>query len=137
MGKYASKGLALQVEISSVYTTITQLTDISFPDGTVGTWKSTSLDSTGPSHEYETDGWVDEGDFSASGFYDPAQATHDEMEDLRATPAKRNWKIVLPSSLGEWAFAGILTKWTPKGSVEAPLTFDMAGKVSGNITYPA
>lgn len=150
MGKYASKGTTIEVSIATVFTTIANVTDLTFPDGTVETWQSTCLDTVGPSHTYAVSGYVDEGDWSATAFYDPSEVTHDYMESLRQlTPEagsdppryERDFRIVLPTLgtlvLGSWAFASILTKWTPKASVGEPLTVDMGGKVTGNITYPA
>lgn len=150
MAKYASKGLSLQLEIATVLTTITQLTGITFPDGTVETYKDSSLDTAGPSHTYNVTGWVDEGDLTATGFYDPSEVSHGALEELRALKGlvdnptnndimKKNWRIVLPTLMGGlfWAFQAILTKATPKGGLEEALMIDIAAKVSGNITYPA
>lgn len=148
MAKYASKGLTLQLAIATVLTSITQITGITFPDGTVGTFQDSSLDTPGPSHTYNATGWVDEGDLTATGFYDPSEATHSALEELRALTdygaggdndaMKKGWAIVLPTLAGggSWGFEGVLTKWTPKGALEEPLMFDLAVKVSGNITYP-
>ncbi len=150
MGKYTSKGTKIEVAIATVYTSVANLTDLTFPDGTVETWRSTCLETPGPSHTYEVTGYVDEGDWSASAFYDPSEVTHAEMASLRALTAEagsdpprydRDWRIVLPTFgttvLGSWSFASILTKWTPKASVGEPLMVDMGGKINGNITYPA
>lgn len=142
--KYGSKGLVLKVAIAGVLTAITQVTNITFPDGTVATWQSTCLETPGASHTHQVTGWVDEGDITFNGFYDPSEATHGYLQTLRqvtgdgGSPERfdRDYEIELPFSLGSWLFAAILTKFTPKGGVEEPLAFDAAAKVTGTITYP-
>lgn len=142
--KFGSKGLILKVAIAGVLTAITQVTTIGFPDGTVSTWDSTCLSSVGPSKEYQVTGYVDEGEVTFAGYYDPSEATHGYLQTLRqvtgdgGSPERfdRDWEIELPAGLGSWLFAAILTKFTPKGGVEEPLAFDASAKVTGNITYP-
>jgi hypothetical protein len=90
--KIKSKGSSLLVDISSTYTAIPQLIDISISGEASTTWASTVLD--GPVHEtHDPTGNTTAPTITANGLYDPDDTTIQNIEALILAPLERNFKV--------------------------------------------
>lgn len=54
--------------------------------------------------------------------------------DFNNDTTVKNWQIVLPSSMGTWSFAAIVTKFSPKNPIDDLQTADITLKISGKPT---
>ena len=136
MTKIASKGTALQLSISAVFTTVAQVTSIDGPDSEVETFDSTSLDS-GVGKETDVTGFVVGGTVSGELFFDPVAATHQALTDVITAPAVSSWKIIWSDAAStEWPFSGVLKKLTPKAALAEGLTASFEIELDGMVTYP-
>lgn len=136
MTKIAPKGAALKLSISAVYTTIAQNREFTGPDAETQTYDATTLDG-GVGMAFKPTGYVNGGTVSGSLLFDPVDSTHQAMTDLLTTPAVASWKCVWSdAALTEWAFTGVLTKFTPKVSLTEGLVADYEIKLDGIPTYP-
>jgi len=95
--KIKSKGTVLAQEISAVYTTIPNLTDISISGEKSETMETSSLDGT-QFHTKAPNGWTAVPTITANGFYDPDDATITAFHALTATPVATNFKITYTDS---------------------------------------
>lgn len=136
MTKRAAKGTVLQLEIATVYTAVSHVGVINGPDAEVQVFDATTLDSDVSMDDGEPTGHTAPGSVSGDGFYDPALAIHEALTDLLAAPAKVDWKIVYPSTLGEIAFTGVLINMTPNANTNEGIKFDYNVKLSSLATYP-
>lgn len=90
--KIKSKGTALLMEISSVYTAIPQLISINISGEASTTYDSTTLD--GPVHmTNDPTGYTTAPTIAAEGFYDPDDAVITAYSDLLAAPVATNFKV--------------------------------------------
>jgi len=136
MTKVASKGTALQLSISAVFTTVVQITNIDGPDSEVQSFDSTSLDS-GVGMEKDVTGFVDGGNVSGECFFDPVAVTHQALTDVITAPAVSSWKIVWSDAAStEWPFSGILKKFTPTAALAEGLKAAFEIELDGMVTYP-
>lgn len=90
--KIKSKGTVLAQEISSVFTTIPSLIDISISGEKSQTMDTTALDGS----QFTTkapNGNTDCATITANGFYDPDDATITAFHALTATPVATNFKV--------------------------------------------
>lgn len=92
MAKIKSKGTALLMSISSVYTAIPQCTDISLSGEASLTADTTTLDG-GAFKTYDANGYVEPCKISANGFYDPDDTVHAAIVALVAAPVATNFKV--------------------------------------------
>lgn len=133
----ASKGTALQQELSMVFTAVAQLTDISRTGAESETFETTTLDTSGAGKTYAATGYSEPGSYDASGFLDPALAGHQALTDLITTPADQNWKVVHAdgaSTEEPFTGAGIGVDWT--ATMNDGLKFSMSIKTDGLPTFP-
>jgi hypothetical protein len=93
MAKIVGKASALRQEISSVYTTIAQLTSIKKAGSKSLTYDSTTLDG-GVAKTYDATGYAEPGTVAFEGFYDPALSGHQSYTDLIETPVATNFRVV-------------------------------------------
>tara|TARA_R110000822_G_scaffold66972_2_gene163416 strand:+ start:1759 stop:2169 length:411 start_codon:yes stop_codon:yes gene_type:complete len=90
--KVKSKGTALLMEISAVYTAIPQLLSISISGEATTTYDSTTLD--GPVHmTNDITGYTTAPSISAEGFYDPDDTVITAYAALLAAPVATNFKV--------------------------------------------
>lgn len=137
MARLKGKGSQLQLEIASVFTTIAQLTSIDGPEAEIEDADASALDTSGAGKEYDPTGWVEPGECSSEGLFDPALATHKALTALITTPAKKNWKLNFSDSgPSVWPFAGFLKKLGPKIEMGDLVRFSFSVKLSGLVTYP-
>ncbi len=134
MGKQASTGTQLQLSISSVYTKVAYVTDISGPDADGQFWDATDLDSD-YIEDGEPVGQVSPGSVTAELFYDPTDATHQAIITRKLAQTKSDWKIVFPDA-EEIAFEGTPKKFAPKAAKGDGIKASLEVKLSSLPTYP-
>jgi len=96
MAKLKGKGTAFQLEIATVLTAVAQLTEISSSGAESETYDASTLDQSGAGKKYSQTGYTEPGEYSISGFFDPA--TIGTITDLLDTPADKNGAIVYTDS---------------------------------------
>ena len=132
--KIPSKGSNLQMEISSVYTSIPQLLSISVSGEKSTTYPSTTLD--GPVHETrDPTGYATPADISAEVLYDPDDSTHAAFIALIAAPVETNFKVLYADSTPhEDIYActgfGIDRTVSPQDGLKATLSMESSGTPS-------
>ena len=137
MAKVPSKGTVLQQEISSVFTAVAQLTEISQGGIESETYDATTLDTSGAGKEYSQTGYSEGGTVDISGFYDPALAGHQAITDLVTTPADQNWKIIYADTgTTECPFTSAGLSWETTAAMADGLKFSSSLKVDGLLTLP-
>jgi hypothetical protein len=134
--KVSSKGAALQLSISSVFTSIASLDTLNAPAAKVQTVDTTCLDSP-VGMEHKPTGWVDGGACSGSGFLDPVEATHKALTALIAAPLISQWKVKWSDIAATvWPFNGTLDEFAPTAKVGDFLRFTFNITLDGITTYP-
>jgi hypothetical protein len=135
MTKIVGKGCELQLDVSTVYTTIASVNNISGPTAEYGTTDATTLDSTAR-EKLKT--IFDGGQVTFECVGDPAAANFQLLTDVLKTTTIDNWKLVFSDAAStEWPFTGYCTKVEPSGiNVDGHVVFNSTIEVSGDITYP-
>ena len=136
MAKVASKGTVLKQEISSTFTAVAQLTELSYSGGESETFDTTCLDS-GVGKTLGQTGYSEAGEVSLGGFYDPALAGHQAISDLVTTPADNNWKIIFADSgTTAMTFTSAGVSWEVTAAMSDGLKFSSTLKCDGLPVYP-
>ncbi|WHX19830.1 phage tail tube protein [Streptomyces malaysiensis subsp. malaysiensis] len=111
------------------FTAIANATSITPPALARETLDVTSHGSPDQWREY-LGGLKDGGEVSIDINYDPR--LHDTLVEDFNDPNPRNYKVVWPGTLGNWAFAAVLTSFEPEAphddKLAASLTFQVSGK---------
>jgi len=134
MAKVASKGTVLSIDIATTLTAVAQLTDVSYSGLESETYDCTTLDS-GVFKELGLTGYSEPGELSFSGFYDTANAGHQNLGDLIATPAEASAQITFSDS-------GVISFETAGMSLEITaamadgVKFSATAKATGAVTLP-
>lgn len=110
------------------FTPIANVTDITPPALERETLDVTAHDSPDAWREF-IGGLKDGGEVSVDVNYDPRE--HDGIIDDFADANPRNYKIVWPGTLGEWAFTALLTGFEPEAPHDDKLAASLTFKVSG------
>jgi hypothetical protein len=131
MAYIAGKGTTLKVSISTVFTIIAQLKNITPPGKKMGTTETTHLLST----DKEFISTIREGgDVKFTVEWDPANTTHAYLLTAFDAGTMESWKVTLPNGT-IIAFTGILTDFPwDQLDVEAVAMIDLTIKVSGAVT---
>lgn len=116
---------------TETFTAIANVTDITPPGIERETLDVTAHDSPDAWREF-IGGLKDGGEVEIEVNYDPRE--HDTLIDDFADPDPRNYKIVWPGTLGEWAFGAILTNFEPEAPHDDKLAASLTFKVSGKPT---
>lgn len=117
------------------FTTIAEVGDIDLPEIKQDTEDTTSHDSGGWEEHIGT--LLSGGEPKFSINWIPTSPTHDETTGLLAAilnKTRKNWKIVLPSTVKTFAFTALLTSFKPKAPVKGKLSADITLKISGAVT---
>lgn len=114
-----------------VFTAIANVTNITPPGLERETHDVTTHQSPDAWREF-TGGLKDGGEVSADINYDPRE--HDTLIADFADSAPRNYKIVWPGTLGNWAFVAVLTNFEPEAPHDDKLAASLTFKVSGKPT---
>jgi len=116
---------------TETFTAIANVTDITPPGIERETYDVTAHDSPDAYREF-IGGLKDGGEVEIEINYDPRE--HDDLVADFADTEPRNYKIVWPSTLGNWAFAAILTNFEPEAPHDDKLAASLTFKVSGKPT---
>lgn len=136
MAKIASKGTALQLSISAVFTTIAQVSGLRGPGMKPQTYDATALDS-GVGMEKKPTGFVDGGEVSGDMFFDPVAVTHQALTDLVTTPAVASWKTLWSDvATTAWPYSGTLSNFEPSASLNDGLKAAFGITLDGIPTLP-
>lgn len=136
MAKNAGLGGVFQVTISSVLTTIAQVTDIQGPELEADTYDVTSHDSTSGWEEH-VPGVKRTGSVTLDFVFDPAGTTHKWLHNnigADASAMKITWPDSAPTS---WTFSGIVTGFRLGDPHDGALTGSATVKLTGVPTLPA
>lgn len=119
---------------TETFATIGNVTSVSGPEIERETYDVTAHDSIDGWREF-IGGLKDAGEVSIEVNYDPRK--HDvlvaDFEDVNP----RNYKLVFPDGLGEWALKLILTGFSQEAPVDDKLSAELTFKVSGKPTITA
>jgi predicted secreted protein len=136
MAKYAAKGTKLQVEISSVFTDIPNLGDITLSVGQTDLIPATTHDSANSFKEY-LNGFKDSDEFTGVIKYDPANAVHEYIRAAHGGSAI-NMKLILPDvGNATFAFSALVRNFQVAAPVEGSLDANITFKPTGAITFTA
>jgi len=117
------------------FATIAEVGDLEAPEITLNTEDATSHDSGGWEEAAAT--LLSGGEPSFTINWRPTNATHDETSGVLyaiLNRVKKNWKVVLPNAVKTFAFAAIVTGFTPKQPVKGLLQAEIKMKISGAVT---
>ena len=140
MAKYTGFAATFKTEISSVYTTVAQVRDISGPSLNVDTVEVTNRDSSSQFKEYLA-GNRDGGEVTFDLVYDPDATTHSAsasggLVTLLSAGTLNNFRVTFADSTPATAtFAGLVTQFTPTAPLNGAQTASVTIKVSGAITW--
>ncbi|MFF8942843.1 phage tail tube protein [Streptomyces sp. NPDC014864] len=124
-------GIALQRgdgAATEVFTAIGAVTSVKGPEIERETYDVTAHDSANGWREF-IGGLKDAGEVTISINYDPS--VHDVLVADFEDTAPRNYKMVFPQALGEWALKLILTGFSQEAPVDDKLSAELKFKVSG------
>jgi predicted secreted protein len=116
---------------TETFTAVANVTDITPPGIERETYDVTAHDSPEAWREF-TGGLKDGGEVEIEINYDPRE--HDDLVADFADSEPRNYKVVWPGTLGNWAFAAILTNFEPEAPHDDKLAASLTFKVSGKPT---
>jgi hypothetical protein len=127
------RGSQLKVSISASQTAVAQQVTFSGPRKT-----KTAIDTTDLSLSHKTflAGICDSGEVSFSGWYDPANATHQYLETSWTGGIMESWNIVLnDAGAAVIAFSGFLTALEyGEANVDGVVPINGTIKISGAVT---
>ncbi len=133
----ASQGMTLGVSDGAspeVYTTISQVSDISGPDGSAGEIDVTDLSST--VKEFKR-GLTDNGSVTSTLMFIPANTQHAQLRaDFNsATEVSRNYRITFTDSpMTTWTFSGYVASLSITNSLDSSTTASLSLRIKGAIT---
>jgi hypothetical protein len=115
------------------FTAITEVQVVDFTGSKTDLADVTHAQSPNARREYIAT-LIDSGDMNFTANFIPGDLTQVGLTAVRDARATRNWKVVLPASLGTFSFAGIITSidHSLDFSKEAKLTVKV--KITGPLT---
>lgn len=113
---------------TEVFTAIANVTNVSGPEIERETYDVTAHDSEDGWREF-IGGLKDGGEVSIEVNYDPRK--HDVLVADFEDTAPRNYKMVFPGGIGEWALKMLLTGFSQEAPVDDKLAAELTFKVSG------
>lgn len=136
--KYDAFGTQLQMgdgAMPEVFTTVAGLRDIDGPGGDTEVRDATSHDSPGQRRE-KRPGFIDDGDVTLDGLYDPQDPSHVAFLVARDTRAIKNWRIVdVDDDTSTTEFAGFIKSFRRRAPYNDMLGFRAAIEVTGEVTW--
>lgn len=133
----ASQGMLLGVGDAAspeVYTTISEISDISGPDGSAGEIDVTDLSST--AKEFKR-GLTDNGSVTATMMFVPTDTQHAQLRtDFNsATEVARNYRITFTDSPNTtWTFSAYVASFSITNSLDSSTTASLSLRIKGTIT---
>ena len=128
MAKIQGKSTSLEVKVAGTFYAIVQLPDISQSGFEAENFESSSLDSATVAKDYDLTGWVEGGEVSFSGWYDPGDTYHQQIHSMITTPEKFEWRITFADA-GPTVFAFT----SAGGSFETTVAIGEAVKFSATL----
>lgn len=116
------------------FTTLTEVKSIQRSGSKSDQVDVTNMDSTGAYREYLPT-LNDAGEISFTGNYIPGDTTQQNLQLDFDNRAKRNFKIVLPNSLGHWAFAAFVSGLDFDLAIDKEATITCKLKVTGKPIF--
>lgn len=123
--------------VSEAFTTVAENLNVGLPSMSKAVIDATSHDSPNRYREF-IGGLKDGGEITIDGHYLPANATQGFTTGLGAdfeSDDARNYRIVLPASLGTWAFSGIVTRYNPSAPLDGKMGLSVTIKITGKPTF--
>jgi len=123
-------GIALQrsdMATTPVFTAIGNVTNVGGPEMERDTYDVTAHDGDG--WKEFIGGLKDGGEVSLTVNYDPSK--HDDLVADFEDDVPRDYKLVFPGGIGEWALKLILTGFSQEAPVDGKLSAELKFKVSG------
>lgn len=116
------------------FTAVSEVQTASFSGDKIDTVDVTHAQSPSATREFIAT-LADPGEFQFTANYLPQDATQINLKTLKDSRILHNWKVVLPSSLGTFSFAGLINALDRNldFSKEAKLTCKI--KISGPISF--
>ena len=132
--KVPSKGTALLMEISSVYTAVPQLKSLSIAGAASETYDSTTLDG-GAYKTHDITGYTETATISAEVFRDPDDTVHAAFIALLATPVATNFRVTYAdatplSEVYKGVGFGFDTTAAPSDGLSSSMTIKTSGAPS-------
>lgn len=128
-------GTKLQVEIAAVFTDIANIVNLDPIDKSCDIIDATSHDSPDEYRE-KLAGLIDAGDVKLELNYDPANTTHQKVEDVLAVAT--NFKIKYagnPTGRATGSFSGTCKQFTTGAPHDGKLTASAVIAISGKVTW--
>ena len=116
---------------SPTFTAIANVTEIEGPEFERETIDVTAHDSPNGYREW-LGGLKDGGEVSLTVNYDPGD--HDAIFDDLGDTVARDYKVVWPGGIGNWAFKAFLTGFSPSAPIDDKLSAELTLKVTGAPT---
>jgi len=116
---------------TETFTAIGSVHDVKGPEIKRDTYDVTAHDSANGWREF-IGGLKDAGEVSITVNYNPS--VHDVLVADFEDTAPRNYKMVFPQALGEWALRLILSEFSQEAPVDDKLSAELKFKVSGKPT---
>jgi hypothetical protein len=132
-----SQGVTLKIGSSAspiVYTAISDITEITGPDGSAGEIETTDLSSTSKTF---IRGLPDNGSVSFTINYIPANTQHAQLfaDFSSATETARNYRLTFTDSPATtWTFSGYVSTFSISNGLDDKLTASCAIRIKGSIT---
>jgi len=130
-----ARGMSLAVSDGAspeVYTVIPNVDNISGPSSSTGEIEITDLAST--AKEFLLD-LVDHGQVSFTGYHNPTETLHAQLQTDLVASTERNYRITFASSPEvTWTFQARVSEFTQEGSVGTAKRFNAALRVSDSVT---
>lgn len=133
----ASQGMTLGVGNAAspeVYTSISDISDITGPDGSAGEIEVTDLSSSAKAFRR---GLPDNGSVKFTIFYQPADTQHAQLfSDFSAsTETARNYRITFTDSPNTtWTFNAYVANFSISNGLDGVTTADVSLRIKGTIT---
>lgn len=118
---------------SPTFAEVANVTNISGPSISRSTIDVTAHDSSEAWMEF-LGSLKDGGEVSMDINWDPEEATHASLVDDLDDTEPRDYKIIFPNDLAEWAFSGIMTGFEPDYPTDDKVSASVSFKVTGKPT---
>jgi len=119
---------------TEVFATIANVNSVKGPEIEREAYDVTAHDSADGWREF-IGGLKDGGEVSIEVNYDPR--VHDSLVSDFDDPQPRNYKMVFPGTLGQWALKMLLTGFSQEAPVDDKLSAELTFKVSGKPAITA
>lgn len=129
----AGFAVVLQRSISSVFTTIAQLRDMTGPTISRSTSDVTNKDSTDRWREFIT-GLVDAGEVTFNIVFNPDATTHATLIADLVSQTAQAWKILTDTD-DTATFSGFVTGFTLTAPLDGEHSADLTIKITGAVTF--